>query len=94
MRRLVIVALTVVTLGLAGGVAWAGDSVDYRNSDVTEDHYVDGFSHPLRIAAYAIAPVGYAAEWLIFRPFHYIISRPQVSKAFNYRNDEDVDIRF
>jgi uncharacterized membrane protein YhiD involved in acid resistance len=91
MRTLVIVALMATALAL-GGVARA-DLTDDRYA-VTEDHYVDGFSHPLRIAAYVVAPIGFAAEWLIFRPFHYIVSRPQLSNVFNYKEGEDVDIRF
>lgn len=90
MRTLAIVALMAAALTL-GGVAKA----DMRDAGdgVTEDRYVDGFSHPLRIAAHVAAPVGFVAEWFIFRPFHYIISRPQLSNFFNYKEGEDVDIR-
>ena len=40
----------------------------------TIDAYDDDQSHPLRVAAYLINPIGYAMEWLIFRPFHYMVS--------------------
>jgi len=103
MRRLLIVALTVAAVTLAARAVRAGDVLwstgeiranEYRGDDVTEDHYVDGMSHPLRVAAYAVAPFGYAAEWLIFRPLYYVVSRPQLAKIFNYKQDEDVEIRF
>lgn len=38
------------------------------------DAYDDNESHPLRIAAYVLHPVGFIAEWLVFRPFHYIVA--------------------
>lgn len=38
------------------------------------DTYEDSESHPLRIAAYVLHPVGVVAEWLVFRPFHYLVS--------------------
>ena len=40
------------------------------------DDYDDMQSHPLRVAAYLIYPVGYTLEWLVFRPFHYVVSGP------------------
>ncbi len=86
MRRLIIAAVIATMLGAGTGVATA--------AEIPEDSYVDGFSHPLRIAAYLIAPAGYAAEWLVFRPLHYIISRPDLHNVFNYDPNEDVDIRF
>ena len=86
MKRLIIAVVVAITLGAGTGVA--------RAADVPEDSYVDGFSHPLRVAAYLIAPVGFAAEWLVFRPLHYVISRPDLRNIFNYDPNEDVDIRF
>ena len=94
MQRFVIVALTAIVLMMASGSARATDMTDDDRYAVTEDRYVDGFSHPLRIAAHVMAPIGYAAEWLIFRPIYYIISRPQLANIFHYNPDEDVDIRF
>jgi hypothetical protein len=86
MRRLIIAALIATMLG--GSVAIA------KASEIPEDSYVDGFSHPLRVVGYLVSPVGFAAEWLVFRPLHYIISRPDLSNVFNYDPNEDVDIRF
>lgn len=50
-----------------------------------DDRYEDGVTHPLRIAYYVIHPVGFAAEWLIARPFQYVISREQLRNIFGYR---------
>lgn len=54
------------------------------------DDYEDTQSHPLRLAAYLIHPVGYTAEWLIFRPFHYLVSRPYLDAFFGHRPHEEI----
>jgi hypothetical protein len=54
------------------------------------DEYDDGQSYPLRVAAYLIYPIGYAAEWLIFRPFHYVVSRPDLEAVFGHSPHEEV----
>jgi len=41
------------------------------------DEYDDSQSHPLRVLAYAWHPVGWLAEWAIFRPIHYLVSATQ-----------------
>jgi outer membrane protein OmpA-like peptidoglycan-associated protein len=46
------------------------------------DEYDDSQSHPLRIAAYLLYPVGWLTEWLVFRPFHYIVSATEPQEAF------------
>lgn len=54
------------------------------------DDYDDMQSHPLRIAAYLVYPVGFTAEWLIFRPLHYIVSRPQLEAIFGHGPHEEI----
>jgi len=46
------------------------------------DEYDDSQSHPLRIAAYLAHPVGWLAEWLVFRPFHFLVSATEPQEAF------------
>lgn len=46
------------------------------------DEYDDSQSHPLRVAAYLIHPIGWLAEWLIYRPFHLIVSGTEPQEAF------------
>lgn len=77
MKRLVVVLLAACTLSLSAGSALAVTD--------TSREYEDAISHPLRVAAYAANPVGFALEWLVFRPFHFIISRPYLDKVFGYR---------
>lgn len=54
------------------------------------DDYDDTQSHPLRIAAYLIYPIGYTLEWLVFRPFHYLVSRPALEPVFGHRPHEEI----
>lgn len=46
------------------------------------DEYDDSQSNPLRIAAYLIHPIGWLAEWTIFRPFHLLVSTTPAQEAF------------
>jgi hypothetical protein len=74
MKRFIAVAALTMVLALAAGPAAA-----------VPDEYDDTQSHPLRVAAYLVYPIGYTAEWLIFRPFHYIVSRPYLERVFGHR---------
>lgn len=53
------------------------------------DGYEDALMHPLRLAYYAIHPIGFAAEWLIGRPVQYVISRDGWSRFFGYKPLDD-----
>jgi outer membrane protein OmpA-like peptidoglycan-associated protein len=46
------------------------------------DEYDDSQSNPLRVAAYLLHPIGWLAEWTIFRPFHLIVSTTEPQEAF------------
>ena len=48
------------------------------------DTYDDSESHPLRMAAYALHPVGWGLEWLVFRPIHFVVSNPRVEHIFGH----------
>jgi hypothetical protein len=49
------------------------------------DGYDDSQSHPLRLAAYALHPVGYAVEWLLTRPIHALVSQPELTPVFGHK---------
>ena len=87
MRRVVIAILVAGALGLGSASAWA-------SYDAAGDEYRDGMTHPLRVAGYLVHPAGFALEWLIGRPFHYVISRPYLDKVFGYRPGENTEVRF
>jgi peptidoglycan-associated lipoprotein len=46
------------------------------------DEYDDSQSHPLRVAAYLLHPIGWFTEWALFRPFHFIVSATKPQEAF------------
>lgn len=49
------------------------------------DEYDDSQSHPLRLVAYLTHPVGYALEWALFRPFHWLVSQDGLEDVFGHR---------
>jgi len=55
------------------------------------DQYDDSQSNPLRLLAYVIHPVGYLAEWLVLRPFHRIVSQPELEPVFGHTAHEGFD---
>lgn len=70
MKRTILVVAVVSQL-IAANAAFA-----------VQDAYQDTESHPLRVAAYVLHPVGVAAEWLVFRPFHFVVA--QFSPLFGH----------
>jgi outer membrane protein OmpA-like peptidoglycan-associated protein len=46
------------------------------------DPYDDSQSNPFRIAAYLLYPAAFLTEWIIFRPFHYLVSATEAQEAF------------
>ena len=53
------------------------------------DIYDDSQSHPLRIIAYAVNPIGAALEWIVMRPMHFLVSDPQLEPLFGHTPHED-----
>lgn len=50
------------------------------------DEYDDSQSHPLRVVAYVIHPVGVLLEWTLFRPFHALVSAtPELEYVTGHR---------
>jgi outer membrane protein OmpA-like peptidoglycan-associated protein len=53
-----------------------------RMAAAAPDEYDDSQSNPLRVTAYLLYPVGWLAEWIIFRPFHFLVSATEPQEAF------------
>ncbi|MBI1997905.1 MAG: OmpA family protein [Deltaproteobacteria bacterium] len=53
-----------------------------KPSFAVSDEYDDSQSHPLRIAAYLAYPAAFLTEWIIFRPFHFLVSATEQQEAF------------
>jgi hypothetical protein len=65
-------------------IAAVGVVVAMAATPVMADEYDELQSHPLRILAYVIHPVGFAAEWLITRPIHELVSQPDLEPVFGH----------
>lgn len=52
------------------------------------DAYDDSQSHPLRLIAYAVNPIGYGLEWLVMRPIHFLVSQPNTERIFGHTPHE------
>jgi len=81
MKRFVVAAAVGLCVWAAAGRAVA-----------LPDDYDDTQSHPLRVIAYLMNPVGFAAEWLIFRPFHYVVSRPYLEGVFGHKRHAEIRV--
>jgi hypothetical protein len=77
MRKLMMVVAAVALLGSAQ-LSFAGGADDYDDSQ----------SHPLRLAAYLVHPVGYTLEWLVTRPFHELVAQPDLAPVFGHTSHE------
>jgi len=56
----------------------------------TSPRYRESESHPLRVLAYALHPIGWAARELIFRPLSYFASStPETRSIMGYREPYD-----
>lgn len=75
MRRLLLV-LVLALWAVAPGSVRAHDAYD------------DSQSHPLRLAAYALNPAGFALEWLVMRPIHFVVSNPGLEQIFGHTAHE------
>ena len=78
MRRFVLAL--VATLTLAGGIPATA---------LAHDAYDDSQAHPLRLIAYGVYPVGFALEWLVTRPIHFVVSNPALEPVFGHVPHED-----
>jgi hypothetical protein len=72
MRKLIVLVAALV-LVTSANVVWAG-----------ADDYDDSQSHPLRLLAYVLHPIGYTAEWLVTRPFHELVAQPDLEPVFGH----------
>ena len=89
MKRLsIVLAVAMLWVALAG-TAHAWWSCDEHPWACAPHPYDESESHPLRLIAYFVHPIGFAAEWLIARPIHYVVSQPYAADVFGYRPEVD-----
>jgi outer membrane protein OmpA-like peptidoglycan-associated protein len=57
-------------------------NLSLKAASAAPDEYDDSQSNPLRVAAYLLYPIGWLAEWTVFRPFHFLVSATEPQEAF------------
>jgi outer membrane protein OmpA-like peptidoglycan-associated protein len=57
-------------------------NLNIKAASAAPDEYDDSQSHPLRITAYLLHPIGWLTEWIVFRPFHFLVSATEPQEAF------------
>lgn len=73
----------------AGVAALAAASCCVASGAGADDYDPQRAGHPVRIIAYALHPVGVVLDLLIFRPAHWIGSRPGLDEFFGHEPYED-----
>ncbi len=90
-RRLLLVA--AATIAAHASIARAQDMLptDHTESDYhPSPRYRESESHPLRVIAYALHPVGWVLREVIFRPLSYFASStPETRAVMGYREPYD-----
>jgi len=72
----------VLAAGLVAATLCVGSPAAAHDPRAVNDTYDDAIMHPLRLAYHLIHPLGFAAEWLVGRPFQYIVSREGLRNVF------------
>jgi hypothetical protein len=64
-------------------------AAQYTDSDrQNPTEYTDEDSQPLRMLAYFVAPIGFALEWGVARPLHYLATQTFLAPAMNAETRE------
>lgn len=90
-RRLILASLACFAFNSTALFAQDILPMDHTDSDYhPSPRYRESESHPLRIVAYALHPIGWAARELIFRPLSYFASStPETRAIMGYREPFD-----
>lgn len=89
------ISLTVSAFLLGATASHGQDRLPETDDNVMGDYYTapryrESESHPLRVLAYAVHPVGWALRELIFRPLSYFASStPETKSIMGYREPYD-----
>ena len=67
-------------ISLVAVVLWL--TIGVKPGLAAPDEYDDSQSNPFRVAAYLLHPIGWLTEWIVFRPFHFLVSATRPQEAF------------
>ncbi len=79
MWRAIICLCAALIIGVPRLACALYSDVDQQNPN----EYTDEDSQPLRIVAYLVAPIGFALEWGVARPIHYVATQTFLAPVFN-----------
>lgn len=65
-------AIVCLCVALTVGFPAISHAQSYDNDSENSKQYTNEDSQPLRLMAYVLSPFGFALEWGIMRPLHYI----------------------
>lgn len=54
---------------------------------LADEHDPEETGHPVRIAAYALHPIGVILDWLVMRPAHWLVEREPFRTLFGHTDD-------
>jgi hypothetical protein len=78
--------LFVAFLACAPSLAQAQE---YRMDSQNPNEYTDEDSQPLKIVSYALAPLGWALEWGVARPLHYLATESFMAPALGANTEAE-----
>ncbi len=90
MKRLLLIAIVLIAFPMTSS---AQDVLPEDNGIATyhtSPRYRESESHPLRVLAYVVHPIGWVFREVIFRPFSYFASSTETTRSvFGYREPFD-----
>jgi len=81
-----------ITIGLlAAALLLSGPAfarAQYSDERQNPKEYTQEDSHPIKLISYVLSPIGFALEWTIARPLHYLTTETPIAPAFRSADDE------
>jgi hypothetical protein len=84
MKRAIIFLSIALIFGVPHLARAQYDDTDRQNPN----EYTDEDSQPLRILAYFISPIGFALEWGVARPLHYLATQTALAPVLDAQTQE------
>ncbi len=82
MKRAVIGLCALLLLAIPAANLYAQSEQNYEDRQNSKE-YTDEDSHPLKVASYFVAPIGFMLEWTVMRPLHYVTANSFLAPMFN-----------
>jgi len=87
MRQIMIIGVLATALLTSPALCRA----QYSDESQNPNEYTQEDSNPLKFIFYILSPVGFALEWTVARPLHYLATQSSLAPAFGGGNDNEAD---